>query len=244
MDGSCRVRPGTTWLIWLALGGMLLSGAGHAQRPLDGELTLELLQRIERLEAEVRQMRGELEVHRYQLEQRERGAPAGHPPEARARPSAAIEWADPGAPSRAEDRLSAVASPEVATPLPAAGTEQADFAVALNEFREGRFREAIAGFRQFLSDYPESSLTGDARYWLGESYYLRRNLDAAKEVFIDMGLHDPHHARLPDALLKLGYLYGAEGDPDRAREVLEKLVQVYPDTQAASLAERRLESLR
>jgi tol-pal system protein YbgF len=232
-------------LILLVLGGMLLPGAGHAQRPLDGELTLELLQRIERLEAEVRQMRGELEVHRYQLDQqRERDASVGHSPEARARPPATIEWADPAAPSRAEDRLSAVASTEVATPSPATGTEQADFEAALHEFREGRFREAIAEFRQFLSDYPESSLTGDARYWLGESYYLRRNLDAAKEMFIDMGLHDPQNARLPDALLKLGYLYGAEGDPDRAREVLEKLVQVYPDTQAASLAERRLESLR
>ncbi len=122
--------------------------------------------------------------------------------------------------------------------------EQADFDTALNEFREGRFREAIAEFQQFLSDHPRSNLAGDARYWLGESYYLRRNHDAAKEAFIELGLRDPQSARLPDALLKLGYLYGEQGDTDRAREVLQKLVQVYPDTQAASLAERRLQTLR
>ena len=38
-------------------------------------------------------------------------------------------------------------------------------------------------------------------------------------------------------------VYGEQGDVTRAREVLQKLVQVYPDTQAAKLAERRLQSL-
>jgi len=84
---------------------------------------------------------------------------------------------------------------------------------------------------------------------LGESYYIGRNYNAAKEAFINLGLHYPQSARLqsarlPDALLKLGYIYGEQGDADRAREVLQKLVQVYPNTQAANLAERRLQSLR
>ncbi|WP_420887106.1 tetratricopeptide repeat protein [Candidatus Competibacter phosphatis] len=54
----------------------------------------------------------------------------------------------------------------------------------------------------------------------------------------------PESARLPDALLKLGYIYGEAGEIDRAREVLQKLVQAYPNTQAANLAERRLQALR
>lgn len=249
------IRAGIMWLPILVLGGVILPGAGYAQRSSDGELALELLQRIERLESEVRQMRGELEIYRYQLDQWERGAVSGSSPEeALARPPA-VESAetDPAV----EEDLSAETDPSVTVDSPpttvsptmvatpsVTGMERADFDAALDEFREGRFREAIMGFQQFLSDYPESRLAGDARYWLGESHYLRRNYDAAMEAFIDLGLRDPQSARLPDALLKLGYLYGARGDIDRAREVLQKLVQVYPDTQAASLAERRLESLR
>ena len=130
------------------------------------------------------------------------------------------------------------------SPTAAARTEQADFDAALGELREGRYSEAVAGFQRFLVAYPASGLAGDAQYWLGEAHYLGRNYDAAKEAFIDMGLRYPQSARLPDALLKLGYLYGEQGDDDRAREVLRKLVEVYPNTQAASLAERRLQSLR
>lgn len=242
------IKPGIPWLPLVVLGGLMLPGAGHAQRPLDGELLLELLQRIERLEAEVRQIRGDLEIYHHQLERWERDAAADYSPEAPRRPPT-VEWMDSDSSSEVETLPKPVIPPIDAIP-PTSETErvdfeeQADFATALNEFREGRFREAIMEFRQFLSDYPESSLAGEARYWLGESYYLRRDHEAAKEMFIDLGLRDPQSARLPDALLKLGYLYGQEGDIDRAREVLQKLARIYPDTQAARLAERRLQTLR
>lgn len=240
------ISLGIPWLplLVLVLGGMVLPGAGYAQRPSDGELTLELLQRIERLESEVRQIRGELEIFRHQLEQQEHDVAADDPSADDGRPPAA-DWTEADWPAKADDPPTSASSSmddEVAAAV--TGTERTDFDTALNEFREGRFREAIMKFQQFLGDYPESGLAGDARYWLGESYYLRRDYDAAKEAFIELGLRDPQSVRLPDALLKLGYLYGEQGDTARARNVLQKLVQVYPDTQAASLAERRLRSLR
>ena len=57
------------WLTLLVLSGLALPGAGHAQNAPDGTLTLELLQRIEQLEAEVRQIRGELEIYRHRFDQ-------------------------------------------------------------------------------------------------------------------------------------------------------------------------------
>ena len=56
------------WLTLLVLSGLALPGAGHAQNALDSTLTLELLQRIEQLEAEVRQIRGELEIYRHRFD--------------------------------------------------------------------------------------------------------------------------------------------------------------------------------
>lgn len=229
------LKTGFFWLIVGLLGGLALPGGVRAQTP-DSMLTLELLQRVEQLELEIRSIRGELELYRYQVEelQRERAAAASAP--VRVEPSAALD-----SPAPAPD---AGQTPAASPPAVMAGVEQADFNAALNEFREGRYPQAIADFQQFLNVYPNSPLAGDAQYWLGESYYVSRNENAAKEAFINLGLRYPRSARLPDALLKLGYLYGESGDVGRAREVLQKLVQVYPDSQAARLAEERLQSLR
>lgn len=234
-------KYGFAWLMALLLGGWLPPGTVCAQDPPDDELTLELFQRIEQLEAEIRQIRGELELQRYQLETfiRERAAP-GYP--AYPSPPAAPPVVKPPEEARSQP---APAQPAASTPPPgAASTERAEFDAALGELREGRYPEAITAWQRFLSAHPNGSLAGDGQYWLGEAYYLSRDYNAAKEAFIALGLNHPKSARLPDALLKLGYIYGEQGDTVRARDVLQKLVQVYPNTQAASLAERRLQSLR
>lgn len=250
-----------SWLMTLLLGSLMLPGIGHSQRSPDSALTLELLQRIEQLESEVRQIRGELETYRYQVEmlQQERAmtghpaqsgaaapAPSGPPAadrsgEAYGQPAPVQPPAVSHGPPPVTERPTPVQSPVLPT---GAGSEQADFDAALGELREGRYPRAITSLQQFLSAYPNSSVAGDAQYWLGESYYVSRDYNAAKETFINLGLRYPQSGRLPDALLKLGYIYGDMGDIARAREVLQKLVQVYPDSQAASLAERRLQSLR
>jgi tol-pal system protein YbgF len=148
-------------------------------------------------------------------------------------------------PEEARGQPAPAQQPAPAAPPPApASTERAEFDAALGELREGRYPEAIAAWRRFLEAHPNGGLAGDGQYWLGEAYYLSRDYNAAKEAFIALGLNHPQSARLPDALLKLGYIYGEQGDVARARDVLQKLVQVYPNTQAASLAERRLQSLR
>lgn len=253
-------RCRSLWLLLGVLGGIASPSIGHTQRPPDNALTLELLDRVEQLESEIRHIRGELEIQRHQVEilQQERalsGAPS-YPPEGAATSSGTM----PPAPDRSMGTYGQTGSAQPAPPIAhppanpdraasvqpaeAARTEQGDFDTALSELREGRYPEAVSGFQRFLSAYPASRLAGDAQYWLGESFYVSQNYNAAKDAFINMGLHYPQSARLPDALLKLGYIYGEQGDTDRAREVLQKLVQVYPTTQAASLAERRLQSLR
>ena len=241
-------RLRSCWLILLTMGGLALPGAGFAQRPQDSELTLEMLQRIEQLEAEVRYLRGELELQRHQLESRqpERSAaiPTPAPTGVNQPPPASYSPPAPVAPPVVAAPPPVQTLPAQAPPPSASGSEQAEFDAALGELREGRYPQAIADLQRFVSAWPNSSRAGDAQYWLGESYYLSRNYDAAKEAFINLGLRYPQNARLPDALLKLGYIYGEQGDAARAREVLQKLVQVYPNSPAAGLAGRRLQSLR
>ncbi len=227
-------RYGAGWLL-MTLGAGLLPSAGYAQTPSEQTLTLELLQRIERLEMDVRYLRGELEIQRHQFErlQQERAAAAN--------PVSLPSAVAPIPPA------SAIGSAPVSAPAPSApptGTEQADFDAAMTEWREGRYPQAITAWQRFLNAYPNGALAGEAQYWLGEAYYVSRDYPAAKEAFINLGLNASQSPRLPDALLKLGYIYEQLGDVSRAREVLQKLAQVYPHTPAATLAEQRLQSLR
>ncbi|MER2528300.1 MAG: tol-pal system protein YbgF [Candidatus Competibacter denitrificans] len=227
-------------------------GAVDAQPVPNKELTLELVERVGRLEAEVRHLRGQLEIQRYRIEQiqQQRALSVPAPP---ASPAAERqpEMVQPPASSVQTPRSPALSVQPAATDSVAAQpaepasarTEQADFDAALGELREGRYDEAATRFQRFLTAYPNGALVGDAQYWLGESHYFSQDYSAAKQAFIDLGLYYPQSARLPDALLKLGYIYGQQGDTERAREVFEKLLQVYPGTQAASLAERRLQML-
>ena len=242
-------KQGFSWLIVFLLGSLGSLNAARAQAP-DSALTLELFQRIEQLEQEVRYIRGELELYRHQVEslQREQSVTdhLAQPASAAAASSSSI--APAAEPAGIEQPVSALPSPESEQtsaiqpekPAVPVGTEQASFDVALREFGEGHYPQAINSFRQFLQKYPASSLASEVQYWLGESYYVTRDYAAAKESFIDLGLRYPNSERLPDALLKLGYLYEILGDISRAQEVLQKLLQVYPDTQAASLARQRL----
>lgn len=250
------------WLMLPVLGGVMPPGIGHAQVPPDeSALTLELLERVEQLETEVRSIRGELEVQRHRIELLGReqilierpASPSGGATNAPMAQSPARSAGAYAQPAPAQQPLGTAAPPPATAdhalstkPAPAtpAGSEQAEFDAALGELREGRYQEAVAGFQRFLGAYPTSELAGDTQYWLAESHYVNGDYNAAREAFINLGLHHPQNARLPDALLKLGYIYGELDDAVRAREVLEKLVQVYPDTQAASIAKRRLQSLR
>ncbi len=267
------------WLLPMVLSGLAPLGASYAQRPRDNTLVLELLDRIERLEEEVRYIRGEMEIQRHQIETLlqeqessgsrsyppggavassgaassglERSMEGPKPPGSAQLPATPVRPPEPPPPTSSVQPPVTPAQPPVVPspsapvqPAPSAGAEQAAFDAALNELREGRYAEAIAGFQRFLTAYPNSKQAGEAQYWLGEAHYVSRDYSAAKEAFINLGLNYPQSERLPDALLKLGYIYGERGDNDRAREVLEKLVQVYPNTQAASLAGRRLQSLR
>ncbi|HEY0992203.1 MAG TPA: tetratricopeptide repeat protein, partial [Kofleriaceae bacterium] len=52
----------------------------------------------------------------------------------------------------------------------------------------------------------------------------------------------PRGNKVPDALLKVGYCYQAMGQGDKARAVLEQVVNIYPKSEPATLAAKRLEA--
>jgi tol-pal system protein YbgF len=262
-------------LIAAALLGALPAGAQSSR----DQMVFELLNRVQQLEQEVRQLRGDLEVYRFRQEDLERRLQAGGGPgdgsgygeTPDATPESVPEVVDryrdpseetdlpvvsappptrqpaweqpPAAPQATDEPRPVIEQPSTPAGEPATGDEREMYTTAFNGLREGRYQQAIVDFESFLRTYPQSELAGNAQYWLGEAYYINRDFEQAKEAFINLGVRYPNSERVPDTLLKLGYVYEQLGDRAKAREVLQKLVDTYPGGQPARLAESRLRSL-
>ncbi len=249
-----------------------------AQAPSDRQMLFDMLYRLEQLEREIRQLRGDVELARHQQEaasQRLQAleeeiaassssaptsppvaptptspsvttlppvttppvvAPPGPPPVAATRPT--LPPTTPASPTPPP-----TPAPVVRATPPSAG-EQADYQTAFDQLRQGAYDAAIQGFQAFLTRYPASPLAASVQYWLGETYYVTRDFERAKNAFIDLGVNYPESDRLPEAMWRLGLVYEELGDKTKAREVLQKLLQTYPDTQVANAAAQRLRSLR
>ena len=100
---------------------------------------------------------------------------------------------------------------------------------------------AITGFKDFLKSYPASPLAENAQYWLGEAYYVTHDLDSAATSFCAVTQKWPSSRKTPDALLKLGYTQIDQKKVSEGRATLTEVTQKYPGTDAARLANERLQ---
>ena len=259
-------------LILLALGANA-SAASKAElearieqleRKLDSRSLMDMLDQLTQLQSQVQQLRGDIEVQTHTLEglqkrQRdlyldidrrlhrlEAGGVQGQAGAASAGPPAA---AVPGA-------APAAAAPAAAGPgaAPATGTTTAPalspaeqrkaYDQGLELLKEGRYNEAATAFQGFLKQYPDSSYSDNAQYWLGESYYVTRQFQSALGEFGKVPANYPNSSKVADAKLKMGYIQYELKDWGKARELLGQVVSGYPGTTSARLAQERLDRMQ
>jgi tol-pal system protein YbgF len=121
--------------------------------------------------------------------------------------------------------------------------EKATYDEAFAALRDGRYAESARRFQAFIDAYPGSELTGNAYYWLGESYYVTQNYRVSLDTFQTLIKSYPDSAKAQDALLKVGYCQYELKQWDQAKATLTRVVQKYPDTVVARLAQGRLRAL-
>lgn len=109
--------------------------------------------------------------------------------------------------------------------------------------RAGKHAAAIAGFRGFVARYPDHDYADNAQYWLGEALYDQKQYKAAMREFRRVVKNYPRGNKVADALLKIGYCYASVGEPAKARDVLTQVTRVYPKSNPAKLAARKLAAL-
>ena len=213
---------------------------GHIDDTLKGlaasNPALELSQQLERLRQEVTQLRGQLEVSANEVQmasKRQRDMYVDLDTRMRRLevPAAAAAVAPAAAGA-------AVAASE------ATDVEARAYEAAQGQRKIGNYQGAIAGFRNFLSQYPKSTLSHRAQYWIGDSYYNLRdfkNAIASQQRLISAF---PDSASVPDALLNIASSQLELGEAAAARKSMDGLIARYPASEAAEKARRRLATLK
>ncbi|HET7812394.1 MAG TPA: tol-pal system protein YbgF [Steroidobacteraceae bacterium] len=205
------------------------------ERVMTNQSLLEMAQRIDTVQAEIRTMRGEVELLQNQSE--------GGKAQSRNLYSdlekriAALETLGGVGATAPTGAGAGSAAPALA------GGEQASYDAAFTALKGADYPKAIAGFKGFVASYPDSALASNAQYWLGEAYYVTREYQNAITAFQKVTTAWPDSRKAPDALVKIGFTQSALGRNGDARATLEDVVRRYPGTEAAQLASERLKRL-
>jgi tol-pal system protein YbgF len=122
----------------------------------------------------------------------------------------------------------------------AKGNEKERYQVAYDTLRNGHNDQAVKIFEAFLIDFPAGEFADNAQYWLGEAYKINRELDKARAAFNKLISQYPNSSKVPDALLKIGYIESDLQNNAKARDYLTRVTNSYPGTTAANLAAKKL----
>lgn len=136
-----------------------------------------------------------------------------------------------------EDTPAAPPKPAV---VQASDAEKQEYQQAYNSLRNGHTSESITELTAYLDKYPAGGLAGNAQYWLGEAHRVNQDNDSARKAFNDVIEKYPDSAKVPDALLKLGYMEMDLKNSAKAREYLTRVTSDFPKTPAARLAAKKL----
>ncbi len=109
-----------------------------------------------------------------------------------------------------------------------AGTVKEQYTYAFNLLRQTNYAQAEVAFKAFIDANGEDPLASNARYWLGETYYVRRAYNEAAQMFLEAFSKDAEGPKASDSLLKLGKSLGALGKTEDACTAFNKLLSDFP----------------
>ncbi|HEU4520400.1 MAG TPA: tol-pal system protein YbgF [Thermoanaerobaculia bacterium] len=155
-----------------------------------------------------------------------------------------VESATPPDPSGAPMSEVTVPAPVVApAPVPATGDPVDVYQAAYRDYQRGNFDLAIAGFREFIRQSPNSDLADNASYWIGESLFSQQKYPEAIAQFDSVVTQYPRSDKVPGALLKKGFSYLNINERAQGIVQLQYVVHEHPSSSEAALARQRLRQL-
>ena len=195
------------------------NGAGSATQTNDLVLILQQLQ------AEVRSLRGQVELQQYELDKLK------------------LQQAEMYADLDARLGGSSLSGSDVSVPLASvglSGTEQEDYSTAFAFVKSQDLIKAESAFKEYLKRHPKAQRASNAVYWIGEVNLAQGKLSEAAASFDQLLQRYPKSAKIPDAMYKLGRVKQKMGQAKEAYSIWHKLVEKFPKASAAKLAKNAL----
>lgn len=112
------------------------------------------------------------------------------------------------------------------------GTPKEQYTHAFGLLRQARYDEAEAALKAFLKANAGDPLAGNARYWLGETFYVRGDYVKAAEAFLEGYQKEPKGSKSADTLLKLGMSLSNLDKKREACAAFDKLGKEFADVPA------------
>ena len=125
---------------------------------------------------------------------------------------------------------------------PARSTFKAKYEKVLQLYEKRQYKTAIQKFRQLLQENPNTSLSDNCQYWIGESYYSLGQYNQAIVEF-EKVFTFPNSNKEDAAQLKIGMSYMKLGNKKRAADAFNTLIERYPKSEYIPLAKRLLNRL-
>jgi len=170
---------------------------------------------------------------------------AGNEP---ANPETSVRGTLGGLKVQGEKVTGAVKNPK-APPLPETPpdyglTAQEQYDRAFSLLRQANYDEAEKAFKTFIDKNPQDKLIDNAKYWYGETFYVRAKFNDAAVAFADAYQQNTKGNKAPDSLLKLGLSLAQLDKKDDACTTLSELKAKYPNTSATLRARADQERAR
>ncbi len=128
-------------------------------------------------------------------------------------------------------------------PAPKAPEPSEAYRIAKNDYDSGNIDLALAGFQNYVAQFPDTNLAPGAQYWIGECFYSKKEYGKAVDAYSTVLKTYPKSDKVPGAKLKIGYSYLGEHNTAKAREWLNRVIKEYPGTQEADLAKAKLRKM-
>ena len=114
---------------------------------------------------------------------------------------------------------------------------------AYEDYMRGNYDLAAEGFSDYMRRWPNTELTDNALYWIGECYDAQEKPEEALATFTRVLEDYPTSDNAAAAQLKKGLIYLKMGDQGQGVVNLQYVVYEHPGTREADLAREQLRSL-
>ena len=203
----------------------------------------DLAQQVAELQEQIEALHASLDLTTRQLQQisQELAAVSSHRstallPPVTAAPTGEGEAGPTGAAAAGAGAASALSSSGASTP-------DELYRSAYEDYMRGNYDLAADGFGEYLRRWPNTELSDNALYWIGECYDAKEEPNRALEMFSKVLEDYPNSDKAAAAQLKKGLIYLKMGDQGQGVVNLQYVVYEHPGTREADLAREQLRSL-